>query len=224
MGFRVWLISEGAAETELTSGTPVAVNLFSSGSNFTSTATNTWNFAGASVTFSYQALKVVMYSSIDGGTNWATRAIFLSNVLLTEELQESTWTFTYNINYTVSADTFIKVDWGGDNWNSGIAGVTLSDPDIYDVMMFKFSTFDILGFILYPYINLFGASFYLIVLVALFGAYYIWHGKSTVVLFMLVMFGAAGGLVWVLLPLPATLLAWALMAVSFAILLFKVFR
>jgi hypothetical protein len=86
------------------------------------------------------------------------------------------------------------------------------------------ATLDIFGFILYPYVSLLGGLVYVFILIALFGAYYIWHGKASILLFMLVLFGSAGGLVFVFLPLPANLLVWALMAVVLGVLLFRVFR
>jgi len=222
-GFRVWLVSESAGMVELTDGFPVGVVIFVPAVNGTwnGYVSGVWNCPNVPVLMGDQALYVVMYSAAEDGANTVARAEFVSPVLMTDYIVGSSWVFTWHVVYTGSAFT---VSWDGRAGASGIGNVVFAAVSDFDMMFFKLMTLDLLGFIVYPYVSIFGGLFYVIAILAMFGAYYIWHGKASIILFMLVLFGSAGGLVFVFLPLPTNLLVWALMAVVLGVLLFRVFR
>ncbi|MDR2699548.1 MAG: hypothetical protein LBC12_01835 [Nitrososphaerota archaeon] len=220
--FRVWIIGQNGYEVELTEGVPAAVNIFTSGNGiFSGFISSSWNCPNMPVLFGDNALRVVMYSATDDGANTVARAVFVSPVLITSQIVASTWTFSYYVDY--EHDSFMA-SWSGAYGQSGINGIVIIEPSVYDVMFFKLTNRDFAGFLLYPYLDIFGSIFYVIVIVALLGAYYLWTGKMSVVIFMLILFGSAGGVVFVFLPAPANILVWLLMAVGLGVLLFRVFR
>ena len=225
LGFRVWLVlgGEGGGElVELTSGVPVGVVTFvPSGGNFSGYVSGVWSFEGCPVVLGEDALFVVFYSAVDDGANLVARAEFVSPVLLTSGLLESQWVFRYWVDYTGNSFT---VSWGGKYSGAGIGNVVMFVASGFDVMFFKLVNLDVAGFVLYPYLAVFGSLFYVLALIAMLGAYYIWHGKVSVVVYAIVLFGSAGGLLFVLLPLPAMLLLWVFVAVGIGVLLFRVFR
>jgi hypothetical protein len=220
-GYRVWLVGGTGYTVELTDGVSAMTTI---STNTTGYVESTYTMPTASVTLGYQALKVTIYLSQDG-EEWTSRANFLSNVLITNNVVGSRWTFRLYVDCTLTgSETVSTIMFGNANYRSAISNVIFTQPSIYDVMFFKLLQGDFLGFVAYNYISTLGGAFYLLVLVAVLGAYYVWHGKASIVLFMLVMFGSAGGLVFLFLPTPANLLVWVLMAVVLVVLLFRVIR
>jgi len=215
-GFRVWLINMDGSSVELTNGVPVAVNSFTSTQNTARYVSGSWLCPDTPLILGEQSLRVVMYSTV--GANTVARAEFKSGVLMSDMLVSSQWVFTYRLDYT--ANTF-TVSWGGKFGGSGISNIVLGVPSDFEVMFFKLLNLDLFGFIMYPYFLIFKELIYVILAVAIIGAYYIWHGKVSVVLFLLIVFG---GILFPFLPFAANLLVWALMAVALAILLFRLFR
>jgi len=222
IGFRVWIIGEDY-EYEVTPGYPVAASTFmaSANSSLTGWVYGMWDCPDINVDMGYSALRVVLYTAIDDGANAVARATYISNALMTQQIVGSTWTFGLYVEYTGST---LDVSWSGKYNTAGIGGILIVVPSIFDTMFFKLVTLDIFGFVLYPYINILGAIFYVITLLFVFGAYYIWHGKVTIVLFLLLLFGSAGGLVFLFIPAPGSILLWVFLVIGFAGLLFRVFR
>lgn len=226
LGFRFWLISDDAS-TELTSGTPEAVSIFTEAQTSEEALTVYWTCENTAVVMGYEALKMTVYYSADLGENWAALGSFVTKPLVTNWLVSSTWEITEFIYFM--PESFFVFDFGEEvayytGASFGISNVQIAEPETHELMMYKLSNMDLLGFILTPYVAIFGAFFYAILLVAILGAYYIWYHKASMVLFMLVLFGSAGGFVFVLLPTPANILVWVLMAVALAVLMFKVIR
>jgi hypothetical protein len=221
-GFRVWLIDVNEGMVELTDGLPVAVNIFlPSSAPVSGYVSAQWVCPDVHVRLGDQALYVVMYSAAEDGANMVARAYFVSPVLMTDHIIGSSWVFQFWLDYSGSS---FSVSWSGRRGMSGIGNVVIASPSDFDVMFFKLVNLDLAGFVLYPYLSILGEFFYLLFLIAVLGAYYIWHGKVSIILVMLLIFGSAGGLVFLFIPLPANLLVWALMAVALAVLLFRVFR
>jgi hypothetical protein len=221
LGFRVWLVGEDG-ETELTLGEPVGVaSIWSSLPAWSGWVNTSWACPGVRVVLGEQVLNIVMYSSVDDGVTWFARAGFVSDVLLTNQIVGSDWVFNFHLSYELTA---MVVGWSGVYGRAGVDGVLFVEPSVFDVMFFKLVHLDVFGFVLVPYLAVLGEFFYVLVLIFMLGAYYMWHGKASVVLFMLVLFGSAGGLVFVFLPAPANILVWVLLAVALGVLLFRVFR
>jgi len=223
VSYRVWLLLSNGDLVELTEGVPVAVTTFvpSVNGTFSGYVSGVWNCPAVPVLFGDEALYVVMYSAAADGINTVARAEFVSPVLMTNYIIDSSWVFTSWVDYN---STSFSVSWSGRRGSAGIGNVVIASASDFDLMFFKLINLDVVGFVLYPYVAVFGSFFYVLSLVGILGAYYIWHRKVSIVLFMLILFGSAGGLVFVFLPLPANLLVWALMAVAMAVLLFRVFR
>jgi len=222
-GFRVWLVGEGGFERELTGGVPVAVSTFlAAGGNFSGFVSSVWDCPAVSLALGGNALRVVLYSAAEDGANTVARAVFISPVLMSNQLVASSWTFTLHVDYELNG---FVVSWSGRFGQAGIFGVVVSEPSPFDVMWFKLLGLDFFGFLLYPYVDTLGLGmFYVIVWVAILGAYYIWQQKVSGILLILVLFGSAGGVLFQFFPLPVMLLVWSLVTVGLGVLLFRLFR
>ena len=219
-GFRVYLIGESCT-TELTDGVQAEITLTS---NITGYVTGSYYIPSVAVTLGYQAVKVSVYVQEVGG-EWSNQANFISKALDTNNIVGGYWTFKIYVNHVITVSSTVSAfNFGSGSYASGISNVVLTKPSVYDTMLFKLGTGDILGFILYDYIAVLGELFYVVVLLGFLGAYYVWYGKTSVILFMLVLFGGASGLVFLFIPSPVNILLWVFMAVSLAVLLFRVFR
>jgi hypothetical protein len=224
LGFRVWLVGEGGYEWELTEGVPVAVSSFLvSDGSFSGWVSGVWDCPDVPLPMlGGYALRVVLYSAAMDGVNTVARAVFVSPVLLSDRLVGSTWTFTVFVDYMLDS---WALSWSGVYGQAGVYGVMIVEPSSYDVMWFKLLGLDFFGFLLYPYVDTLGMGmFYVIVWVAVLGAYYIWHQKVSVILLIMVLLGSAGGVLFQFFPMPALLLVWTFMVVALGVLLFRLFR
>jgi len=222
-GFRVWLVGEGGFERELTAGVPVAVSTFlAAEGNFSGFVSAQWDCPAVSLALGGNALRVVLYSAAEDGANTVARAVFVSPVLMSNQLVAASWTFTLHVDYELNG---FVVSWSGRFGQAGVFGIIVSEPSPFDVMWFKLLGLDFFGFLLYPYVDTLGVGmFYVIIWVAILGAYYIWQQKVSGILLILVLFGSAGGVLFQFFPLPAMLLVWSLVTVGLGVLLFRLFR
>jgi uncharacterized repeat protein (TIGR02543 family) len=220
-GFRVWLIGADGYERELTDGVPVAVNMFTGGVMQNGFVSAVWDCPEVQLHLGDYALKVVLYNAVGDGANTVARAVFVSDRLMSDRLLASSWVFKYHVVYD---GTSFTVSWSGKFGAAGVGNVLLASPSDFQVMFFKLLNLDLFGFVVYPYLMVFGNLFYVIVLLAIGGAYWWWTGKASVAVFLLVMFVGVGSGLSLFLPLGATILCWILLAVGLAVLLFRLLR
>jgi hypothetical protein len=223
-GVRVWILHYGGSTTELTAGTPTAtVSRAVDGSGFLN---NTWTPDEVNLLLGYDSLKVIVYLTTDGGANWLPRATFISNHLINSVLYHQTWTFNYWTSKTTGGgNTVAAFKFGSSTYNSGIADVGFKDPTSTELESWRLSSQDYVGFIIGPYGDRIGAgTVYLLLIGALSGSLYL-RGKSYgQILFVFILFGGPGGLIWVFVPMWAAAIIDALLILGAVFLVFKVIR
>jgi hypothetical protein len=224
-GFRVWLISGGGVDRELTGGVPVAASALTAGGNgsLSGWVSGFWECPDVSgLGVGYSAFMVVLYSAVGDGVNTVARAVFVSPVLMSDRLISSVWEFRVWVEY--DAVSSFSVSWSGLYGAAGVYGVSIVEASVFENMFYRLFMFDFLGFVVVPYYAIFGELFYALVCVGFVGAYYLWHGKVSVVLFMLLLFGGAGGFFFMFLPAGAAVFAWLLLIVGLGVMFFRLFR
>lgn len=210
-GFRVWLVNSATSEAELTSGSPIAT--IGIGSNVTGSVAATWSFPGNDITLGYQALKVIMYQSTDN-TTWTARATYISPVLITDEIRQTTWTFILNVAYTNNGSATNSTVFFGDNQHkSGIMGIVFEKPAESQVQMWRFSMGDILGFVIGGYYDIIGPAFYALILFGFFYSLYRRYGHVGPMLVTFVLFAGPGSILLILIP------AWAIIPTALILIL-----
>lgn len=97
-GFRVWLTHSHNSQTELTAGIPTAtITRTTDGSGFQN---NTWLCPDMPLSLGSEAIKVIMYVSLDGSNTWHTIATYTTHALISPELLHQTWTFIMYTTYS----------------------------------------------------------------------------------------------------------------------------
>lgn len=221
-GWRVWQVKTDESTVELTSGSPVAtVNRAVDGEGF---QTNTWTAPSRSLQIGFDALEIVLYMKIGAG-DWQSRAVFVSSRLVEKTVSGVTWTFYQYTNRSYSGGTttgyFI---FGSSTRNSRIEGIGFGEADVYETMNYKLQSGDLIGFVLYPYVNLIGNLFYGLVMLMLCVPLYNRYHSLTPILVLMILFGGASGVFTLLIPLAGFGITWIFMLLGLAGLLYKVFR
>lgn len=152
-GFRVYLLNQQGYTRELTSGTPVGQVTRSS--NGSGVQTNTYSFAGTTLTASAEALLIKVYTKVGASGTWAVKATYLSNQILAREIEESTWTFALYTNKTGETASF---SFGSSSAESKVSGLSMVEPDLFGYAMHYFRTGDWVMFFAYPYTRLIGMT------------------------------------------------------------------
>lgn len=214
-GFRVWLFEDENSTTELTGGSPIGV--ISLSSDVTGYRSATYDFEGSEVTFGYEALKIVVYERQDAGV-WTAKATFISDVLLTDYLQPSTWTFQLYVTYdndavtTTSAFTF-----GSSSYRSGLYNFVFAKALESQLQWWRLTHGDLVGFLIGGYVDLMGETLYAFILFGIAASMYRRYGHGGPIVFFFVVFGGVGGIVWLFVPL------WAAVVVATFVILFTTF-
>lgn len=222
-GFRVYLVTSASAKAELTPGEPAA--LITLTGNVTGQVSSTLDVSAVNVVLGYQSLEVVVYERYSEEGSWLSRANFLTPALVTNKIQEATWTFQLYVNYTVTeSSTFSGFLFGNSQYTSCISGVQLAKPSQNDLQAFRINQGDVVGFVIGAYTDVIGAGAHLLVLLCITGALWFNHRNVGVVMFLFVIFGGSGGVIWLFVPPWAATVVCAVLIVMFAALLYKVTR
>jgi len=160
-----------------------------------------------------------------GAGSWTNKAIFVSATLLQKTLNGVTWTFKAYTNRTYTGGvTYGWFKWGISTYDSRIEGISFTAPDVYETMNYKVQSGDLIGFILYPYVNLIGNLFYGLIMLIICVPLYNRYRSLTPILVLFILFGGATGIFSLLVPVAGLNLAWIFMLLGLAGLLYKVFR
>jgi hypothetical protein len=199
-GFRVYIYYSPLKITELTSGTPIAI--LSADGNFTGQLSSVWNFPGTTVTLGYQALKVSLYASTDNQATWSDQADYLTNILITNYIAPSTWTFSLqmNVTHTSTDTTSSSFSFGDTNNRSTISNIVIQNPLESEIQAWRISRGDYVGFELGAYMDILGEGFYAAILILFGGVLYFRYSHAGTIVFMFSIFGGAGGLIWIIVP------------------------
>ena len=218
-GFRAWLVSSATISTELTNSTPTAY-IYLNGSETYDSYSSTWLCPETTVNLGYQALKITVYASTDF-EEWTALASYITPVLITKQIEESTWTFTLQVAFDGANAVY---SWGDTNHRSGISGITFTEPLESEIQLWRINTGDYLGFILGAYIDVIGEAFYVLCLIGVAGTFYFRYRNFGVIAFFFAIFGGVGGLVWFLVPPWAAAVASALIIVGTSFIVWRVIR
>jgi hypothetical protein len=213
-GFRVWLFESATESTELTAGTPIGIIALDS--NTTGYESATWTFEGANVVFGYEALKVIVYER-QNSSDWTAKATFVSDVLLTNYLQPSTWTFELYVTYTVGTSTASSFSFGSSSYKSGIYNFIYTMPLHSQLQWWRLSHGDLIGFLIGGYVDIIGEAFYVFILLGVAASLYRRFGHLGPIAFFFTIFGGVGGIVWLFVPL------WAAIIVATFVILITTF-
>ena len=218
-GFRVWLVSSSTISTELTNSTPTAY-IYLNGSETYDSYSSTWLCPETTVNLGYQALKITVYASADL-EEWTALASYITPVLITKQIEESTWTFTLQVAFDGANAVY---SWGDTSHRSGISGITFTEPLESEIQLWRINTGDYAGFILGAYIDVIGEAFYVLCLIGAAGTLYFRYRNFGVIVFFFSIFGGVGGLVWFLVPPWAAAVASALIIIGTSFIVWRVIR
>lgn len=231
-GYRLYLVNSATSRIELTTDV-VGQTLLSATLPDWAAYNKTWNCPGVNVVLGYQALEAELWYKLNSGA-WVLMTSYISPLLMTSHLEEATWTLSTLVHFTKGGGITELIFINGDlatpfpytpfNDNNFISNVVIKTPSNYDIGFFKQSHGDIVGFILGAYINQIGVGFYLLVLLMLTGALWLNYKHIGPVLFVFVIFGGSGGLIWVFVPPVGAAVIDVLLLLGFAALLYKVTR
>lgn len=212
-GFRVYLSYNPVQEIELTSGSPEGSIIFMGTDS--GAFGGSWSCPGHSVILGFTAMRVELYINTDlNDPSWTSLANFISPVLITKELEETTWTFILYVDYSNNGSyTSSTVYFGDTTYRSGISGVSFTVPLESEVELWRLTTGDYVGFALGAYVDIIGEAFYLLALFGLGSLLYFRYKHFGVIVFMFTIFGGTGGLIWFLVPV------WAAIPVALFILI-----
>jgi hypothetical protein len=218
-GFRVWLVSSATVSTELTNGTPNAT-IYLDGTETYGNYGGTWLCPETTVNLGYQALKVIVYSSANG-VAWTALASYITPVLITKQIEESTWAFTLQVAFEGANAVY---SWGNSAHRSGVSGIIFTTPLESEIQLWRINSGDYVGFILGAYIDVIGEAFYVLCLIGAAGTLYFRYRNFGVIAFFFAIFGGFGGLVWFFVPPWAAAVTSVLIIVGTSFLVWRVIR
>lgn len=216
--YRVFLCS-ATSETELTTGYDSACFAFTGDETYSNYSIS-WECPETTVNLGYNCLKIKLYTSTDF-EEWASLADYVSPVLITKEIESSTWYFTM---YVDVAGGYGAYRFGDTTYRSGITGIVFSEPLESEVQLWRITTGDYAGFVLGAYIDVIGEAVYVCILLGIAGVLYYQYKHFGVIAFFFSMFGGAGGLAWFLVPPWAAAVVSALVIIGTSFLVWRLIR
>jgi len=215
-GVRVWVLSQSGTETELTDESPVAVVTRSSdGEGLQETTWNCPNYGSV-----VDAFVVRLYQRFDSET-WSLRRIYVTYDEQMIKFPEETWTFYYYTNRTTSSTTGYFMY--GDTAHLSRLDLQIYEADPWDIQLFEFISGNPLKALLVPWTSTLGSMFYGFALFFASITMYHRYGSLRVVLGILWLFGGAGSVLTLVLPLPGLGLAYVILLLAVGITLFDLF-
>jgi hypothetical protein len=218
---RIWIKHYDNSTTELTSDYSAIVTRTTNGLGFQNT---TLTIPETYLDLGFDVLECIVYMRFGTGS-WQALSIFASVPLMYPKIEASTWTVSYyTYRLTLTGNTYAYFFYGTSTYNSLIDYVQFKEPSVYDLMMYRLRSGNLVGFITLPYTNLIGNTFYGLILLLFCVPLYTRFHSLNPILFLFVVFGGAGGFFTVLMPIAGLTLSWAILALGLTGLLYKVFR
>ncbi len=217
-GVRVWNIYWNGTTVELTSGIPTAVVSRSvSGGGLQSA---NWTCAHSNI---LDVIMIRIYQRF-ASEAWTLRVTFLTYNETLIKLSQNTWTFHYYTKRSYEFPTTTsQLFWGSTTYNTRV-DVEYVQPSPQEVMLYKLGKGTLVGFIVFPYVNLIGNIFYGFIVFGLGLTLYRRYEKIVPVALGLMLFGGVGGVATMLIPAVGLQLAWGFLMFGVAILLFKLVK
>jgi hypothetical protein len=219
--FRVYLLHIGGTLTELTSDySTISITRLVDGSSYLNT---TWSCPYAPMVMGFDSIEVKAYVKIGAGA-WNLKATFTTDRIVKKALTASTWLFNVYVVKT-TASTVANFDFGDSaSANSYLTGVNFQDMNSFDSILYNFNIGNFFTALLLPYTYLVGGLFYGLLLLLIIVPAYIKYATVDIVLFMMIIFGGAGGFISLLMPTAGLQVGFFIMAFSLGALIYRVFR
>jgi len=221
VGYRVFIVYDDGDMVELSSN---YISITGRANDTEGLMNATWACPKTSLNVGFQALRVEMYMQIGSG-GWIDKATFISGFLNETEITNSTWVFqTYTKHEYTGGNTIFTATWGTSIANSLIDNVGVTDPSLYDLLLYQLNVGNFVGFIFMPYTNLVGNLFYGLVLLIFFVPLYNRYKSFSPIIILLILFGGAGGILSLMVPEAGLGISWIFLIVGIGGLIYKVFR
>lgn len=221
LGYRVFIVYDDGDMVELSSN---YISITGRANDTEGLMNATWACPKTKLDVGFQALRVEMYMQLGSG-GWVDKATFISGFLNETEITNSTWVFqTYSKHEYTAGNTIFTATWGTSVANSLIDNVGVTDPGIYDLLIYQLNVGNFIGFIFMPYTNLVGNLFYGLLLLVFFVPLYNRYKSFSPIIILLILFGGAGGILSLMVPEAGLGISWIFLIVGIGGLIYKVFR
>jgi len=221
-GVRVWNVDWNETETELTSGTPIAIVSRTNDGN--GLQSGSWAYSSSTI---LDVVEVRLYQKF-GNLAWSQRAIFVCGD--EASFKQPTFTFYY---YTQRITAYNEVTekwnttavfrWGSSTYNSRV-GLSYTEPHPWERMMHELGQGDFVGFTVFPYVYVIGNLVYGFALLGLGMTLYKRSEDLVVPALALMLFGGTGGIITMLIPEAGLYLGWFIFMLGLAILFFRLVK
>jgi len=221
-GFTAYMVDSKGAHTVLTGSGPVAfISRAQTGEGF---QTGVVAVPSMSMNLGFESIQVNMYVRL-GIRPWLLTATFTTDRLMKKGLIASNWGFNVYTKVSVdnSSNILASAYWGSSTVKSSVMGLHFVEPLPQEIALWKASTGDIIGGMLYPYMMIAGDLFYGMGMLFVAGVLYLRHKKWEVILVCLLLFGGPAGIGF-LIPDAAYRLLYIVVAFVITIILYRVFR
>ncbi len=225
IGFRAYLVVNPNVYTEITSGVQ-EIGTVPSG-NYSDYVTGSWHCSDISVILNYQALRVTLYVSTNGGSSYSALTSFISQPLMTNKLRDQTWVFSTYVSQTVNVNTDFSVMFGDSAHNSKISSIAMEIPHSNQMSTSYILSGNWIQGLMSVFTNSFGGGllgqgiFYGLMLF-FFGSTLYWRHRSIMPIVIMCAIGIPSGIgIFALVP---GWVAYPLAAIAIAAIGFLIYR
>jgi hypothetical protein len=221
-GFAAYMVNSKGALTSITGTNPIAyLSRAETGEGF---QTGIVAVSDMTMNLGYESIQINMYVRL-GIRPWLLTATFTTDRLLKKGLIASTWAFNVYTKTSLdnSSNIIATAYWGSSTIKSSVMGLHFVEPLPQEIALWKASTGDLIGGMLYPYMLIAGDFVYGMGIFFVAGVLYLRHKKWEVILVCMLLFGGTGG-IGLLIPDAAYRLLYIVVAFVITIILYRVFR
>jgi hypothetical protein len=221
-GFTAYMVNSKGSLTSITGTNPIAyLSRTETGEGF---QTGVVAISDMTMNLGYESIQINMYVRL-GIRPWLLTATFTTDRLLKKGLIASTWAFNVYTKTSLdnSSNIIASAYWGSSTIKSSVMGLHFVEPLPQEIALWKASTGDLIGGMLYPYMLIAGDLVYGMGIFFVAGVLYLRHKKWEVILVCMLLFGGTGG-IGLLIPDAAYRLIYIVVAFVITIILYRVFR
>ena len=183
-----------------------------------------WDCPSTNLVLGYDALEIRMFFRF-GTSAWGSAAQFLYEPMTSQFLPQ-TWMFRLFAwrTYSGGPNTYAGIRFDTEDCKSAITNMGFAELSDNDMQTYRWNQGDIFGMILGAYVDKLGLAAYIVILLIPTGTLYLRHKNVGPVVFMFILFGAGGGILWLFVPPWAAGVASGLLVLGFCFILWKVIR
>lgn len=215
VALRIYVVRASNTTVELTTGYDTNVTRTTD-----SNGTQTVSFTPANTDLYLGADAVLIDLYMQYGGSYQKKVILVTSRLQTEQLQNSTWTFYL---WTGRNSTTGIFKWGISTYPSRVTNIQFQTLPPWKTMQHHLNTQNFILFIVTPWTYYIGNYFYAILTFFFFGTTYNRYGRIEPVIVLAWIFGGAGGILTLVLPIGLPI-AWFLLALALASTIYLLMR